>query len=128
MAIRNPGVRGHSLVAMAVAGKRVYFGCNSSKTHPMVQIRQVDGVVTSSHHAEFDLLKRIPDRELRKAEIYVLRFGKSGQMLLARPCKHCLAMLYRAGVKPRQINYTTVSGRVVNEAACNVGSTPGVSP
>ena len=99
---------GYSLVAIGVVNKRkIYFGLNSIKTHPRFVYYKGD-VELSSHHAEFDLLKRVPECEIPLLTVYVCRLDKFGKFTLAKPCSYCCDLLIRERVKA--VYYTTRTG------------------
>lgn len=90
-----------------VNSKQCYYGFNSAKSHPGF-VYHKGGVELSSHHAEFDLLKRVPQDVLPSLKVYVCRVNKHGELTMAKPCGACEEQLRRAGV--RQIFYTDYSG------------------
>lgn len=113
-------MRGYSVVAIAQLGKTFYFGVNSKKTHPAYQRLEHDGTLTSSHHAEFDAMKRVPVRKRRLVKLYVMRFDRAGNPVLARPCEHCQKILQQMGVKAKNIHYTTEEGKWGNESTSTI--------
>jgi len=66
----------------------------------------------TSIHAEVDALIR-NHRNLSGASLFVCRVGKSGRLLMARPCAHCKAYLLHYGIK--DIYYTDSNGEILYE-------------
>ena len=73
------------------------------KTHPK------SNTPYKTIHAEFDAAVGLWSSEpLEGASIYVHRLGRDGKVRLARPCKHCIAMLKGYGLK--RMFYSTEEG------------------
>lgn len=107
-------MRGYRVIAAACYANEMVVGRNSTKTHPdyIFDYASDYGVVqASSHHAEFDVLKRLRGVNMSKVRLYVLRFTNSGQMRMAKPCLKCQALLTAHGILAKRVFYTGVQGQ-----------------
>ena len=104
MILEPPG--GHRHFAIAIVNKEKYIGWNNSKTNPDI-LRIKDNVILAGYHAETHVLKKIPKNKRKKAKIYVMRIKKDGTLGLSKPCPHCEASLIAAGIKRKNIWYST---------------------
>ena len=102
--INPPG--GHRHFAIAIVDKQKYTGWNNRKTNPDI-IRKKDGIILAGYHAETHVLKKIPKDKRGKAKIYIMRIRKDGTLGLSKPCQHCEATLLEAGIKRKNIWYST---------------------
>jgi dCMP deaminase len=79
--------------AVVVKGSRVVsVGCNKYKTHPKAKSE------FNRIHAELGAILNAKT-DLTGATIYVYRETRHGIPALARPCKHCQAVIKAAGIK-----------------------------
>ena len=93
--------RVYHLAAILWRGKRVIrVGANTYKTHPRFKRVYEDGSVGYHMHAEMDVLRFARPGDI----IEVMRFKKSGGFAMARPCKHCMKHIRKAGIK--KVRYT----------------------
>lgn len=76
--------------------KPVSFGCNVPKTHPVHANPNVS--VRRSIHAEIAAILAAKCG-LYGTTIYIYRETKNGKPALAKPCKYCMNLLRRNGVK-----------------------------
>ena len=58
---------------------------------------------------------------LRKATVYVVRIGASGNFAESKPCAHCAAHLRRLAVK--RVVYSVADGRLIAERVSTLSST-----
>lgn len=91
-----------SLGAAILKGKKVLStGTNNeNKTSPKAQN------ITKRLHAEFDALRH--NKSFEGATIYVVRIKKDGSYGMAKPCKHCVKLCRKAGIK--KVFYSTQNG------------------
>lgn len=82
-------------------GKVLSVGQNSYiKTHPLqaIHAKKTGNPEKLYLHAEVHAITRC--RDLRRAhKIFVSRFNKSGQPVIAAPCPVCLSAIKAAGIK-----------------------------
>lgn len=74
--------------------KPIFIRSNSHKGHPSCLRTLEGGTVTSSMHAEMNVLRFAKPGD----EIEVIRWGKSGNELCSKPCKMCEDAMRRAGI------------------------------
>lgn len=92
--------RTHHIGAVIARGPRVIsVGTNRYGTHP----RQ-DGKHTRSVHAELRALIGCRLWELKKADLYVARITRGGNIGLAKPCVNCQNIIVDTGI--RRVFYT----------------------
>ena len=94
------------VVAFACINKHVWVGNNSKKSHPQMQKHYRNGMENSCHHAEFSALAKVPRQSRHKAEIYVVRFLRNGDVTMAKPCLKCQQYLLDNGVNFKNVYYT----------------------
>lgn len=93
--------------ALVKGGRILSLACNRGGSTPTTPL---------SRHAEYRALTRDGDRKAYGATLYVYRqHGKTGQMVLAKPCKRCMAVIQRAGV--RRVIYSSPGGWVTLSTA-----------
>jgi len=103
LALANGG-RYHVACILYRKGRVIHIGVNTDKTHPRFQRITSDGSLVSTLHAEMSAL-----RYAQKGDsLEVLRFLKTGDITMARPCRHCQKFLALAHL--RDIRYTTWDG------------------
>jgi deoxycytidylate deaminase len=84
----------HRLGAVVAKGNKVIsVGWNKYRTHPK-----------SPHpfkhlHAEIMALFQCGEEEAKGADLYVYREGKDGIPRLSKPCKTCMSVIKKAGIK-----------------------------
>lgn len=110
--INHPGVGRHHIAAVIsdAAGNIISRGANSyTKTHPtQAEYAGRNGKDDAIYlHAEIAALVRC-----RKDPhtIYVARYNRQGEELLAKPCPICQMAMREAGVK--KVVYTTSNGEI----------------
>ena len=88
------------LGAVIFKGTRILgIGWNKPKTHPRANTPY------NTIHSEFAaVLKVVSPQALKKASLYVHRVGRDQLVHLAKPCKHCSAML--AGIGLNDVFYS----------------------
>jgi hypothetical protein len=82
-------------------GRALSIGQNSYiKTHPL-QARHANKVgMPDKHYLHAEVHAIVKCRDLSKAhKIFISRFGKEGQPLLAKPCPVCQSAIQAAGIK-----------------------------
>ena len=89
----NPGVKDYKLGAViAKRNKPLAVGLNSYKTHPL-QARFARRKGSVCLHAEIDAIQNFVRKygveKLSKCTLYVARVKKSGERVIAKPCKGC---------------------------------------
>jgi len=95
------------LVAWIERGKTPVIGVNSFHTKPEFRRDFGDGSMAFSAHAEMSAVSKL---KLIKPNdvLYVMRFLKSGQPTMAKPCKYCQKYLRDKGI--RKVRYTDWDG------------------
>lgn len=87
------------------AGHNKYGPC--SRIHPKYRMN------LTTTHAEQDALIGLNWGKIRGSEILVIRCGRDGRLLMARPCKICFNLILHVGVKA--IYYSNRNGEIVRE-------------
>jgi len=77
----------------------IRIGVNSSKTHPAFQ-RVTEYGTSASMHAEMDALRFAEPGD----RLDVIRWGKSGNRMMAKPCKYCDLLIQAKSVYVRFTN------------------------
>lgn len=87
------------LAAVIVKGGSVQsMGLSKLRSNPAVCDFTEHGVRERvSVHAEIDALKRCGNP--KGAVLYIARIGRSDNIAMAKPCKHCQKALVNAGIK-----------------------------
>ena len=102
----------HHLGAVVVKGGRILAsGYNRVQQHNKLCYRKFN----SSVHAEQDAIRKLlgnPDL-LYGSSLYVSRIGRSGSLLLAKPCAFCMDLIRSVGIK--KIFYTDSDGSITME-------------
>lgn len=90
----------------------LFIGWNSLKTSPGYHQVCDDGNSKFSRHAEMHALQLAQRQvdDLRKAEVYVMRFLASGGLGLAKPCKGCRDRLREVGIDAGNIFFSDQEG------------------
>lgn len=102
--------------------KIIVKGTNSGKTHPHAPLRFKEGskLEHQSHHAEFNVLKKLDGDWVRgknkqplysHIRAYVVRLRADGTPAMARPCENCIKMFKAYGIK--EVVYTTSSNMML---------------
>lgn len=102
---------GH-VVCLVLKGNEWLVGWNSSKTAPQYGRSTPDGQRKHGRHAEQHALQLAERRGGKVKEVIVLRWTKTGELKMARPCVACQEALRQAGIKPRLVWYSTDDGRL----------------
>lgn len=76
----------------AVNGKRVAGAFNTYRNRPDL------GYGNATYHAEFNVIRQIPYRLIKKATIYVARINVMGGPVPSYPCERCRDNMMLAGV------------------------------
>jgi cytidine deaminase len=100
----NNGQRYHVACILYRKNKPIYIGVNSNKTHPRFQRITPDGSLVSTLHAEMSVLRFSKPGDV----LEVLRFLSSGEVTMARPCRHCQAFIQQAQIS--SLKYTNWHG------------------
>lgn len=101
---------GKMLAAVAVVGKTMWIGNNNHKSHPMMVKKFSNGEENSCCHAEVNALAKVPRQCRHRAELYVIRFQRNGNLSMARPCALCRRFLSYNGIDFRNVYYTNWDG------------------
>ena len=102
-----------------------HFSCGLTRQHPyafvvaMARVGRQSWVATNGRfiHAEDAVLRRIPKNvHGHRIHLYVWRIStptprKKPVLTMARPCIHCQALLWRRGVKARNVWYADWQGQ-----------------
>lgn len=97
------------LAAFLYRGKSlVRIGINTDKTHPQFQRVYSNGEENYSLHAEMDVLRFAKPGD----SIFVMRWDKSGERTMAKPCAHCQRYLHQAGIN--DVTYSDWDGKLVS--------------
>lgn len=94
--------------------KIISVGCNNCKSHPLQKKYDVyrefnDDNLRHCIHAEISsIINANYDYDLTNATMYIFRRDRNGKLALARPCKACLALIRKTGIK--KIFYTINNG------------------
>lgn len=86
-------------VVVAKGNRVVAVAVNTYRNHPC---NVTDPKTESTYHAERNALWQIfPDDNLDygKLTLYSVRINRSGQMVLAKPCKRCQELIDNVGIK-----------------------------
>lgn len=102
--------RYHSTQCIIWVGNQPITAWNDGKTSPKFLVKHEDGNTSASGHAEGRALQKAGNADLKNARVYVMRFLASGNLSMAKPCKHCEYLLLSRGIKPRNIRYTQEDG------------------
>lgn len=114
--------KGPHLGAVVVNGKTVIStGCNSNKTRPLQQqyniYRHFEDYKGSipSEHAEIAALSHLIGKEINwnNVSIFIYRELKNGKRGCSRPCKACMTLIKKLGIK--NIYYIDLNGNYVKE-------------
>lgn len=100
----NNGRQYHLAAILRRNGKVIKIGENTNKTHPRFKRQYADGTWGSHMHAEMNVLRFAQPGD----EIEVMRFAKSKQFAMAKPCKWCTEHIKSAGIK--RVKYTNGDG------------------
>lgn len=102
-------------VCVMLVGKKYVVGWNDrQKTSPSWRKRMPDGELKYTRHAEAHALQLAAREGRRIRKVYVFRIDKRGKLAMAKPCKDCQMRLWDAGVRLRDIHYTTWDGSMCN--------------
>ena len=87
------------------SGKILNIGVNSNKTDPIfskdpsLNRSNPPSKLVAKVHAEQICLKGISEKDLKGAEMYVLRMSKKKGLGNSKPCAMCMRLLVKAGLK-----------------------------
>ena len=94
-------------------GNSFVSATNDSKTSPKYYRKFADGNESYAGHAEMRAISKVPKSwDTSKLKVYVQRFKKDGSVGMSKPCVHCQAALWRAGIISRRVWFTTDEGAV----------------
>lgn len=98
---------------LVVKGKIVARGFNSTKSHPMQKMYNIERTDVSDSaphyiHAEMDVLTKIKGIDLKNAELYVYHLSPKNEQRMARPCPACMKAIKAHGISV--IHYSTPDG------------------
>jgi deoxycytidylate deaminase len=98
--------RYHFGAVLARKGRVINVGWNQCRTHPQSKTRY------NWIHCEQKLLLGISGRNLAASDIFIARMGYNcrSQMMMAKPCKRCQAIILEAGI--RKVYYTIGPGQI----------------
>ena len=82
------------------------IGVNTDKTHPQFHRTYSNGDDGYTLHAEMDVVRFAKPGD----RVFVLRWDKSGERTMAKPCPHCMRYLYQAGI--REVHYSDWDGKI----------------
>lgn len=85
-------------------GNPIKIGTNQDKTHPIAHRFYSDGSEAANMHAEMDVLRYAQ----RGDTITVVRFLKDGTPTMSKPCRFCMALIKKIGIK--SVRYTNWKG------------------
>lgn len=101
--------------AVIVLGKEIISSsANIKKSHPMqykfnsLRFNDINCTCKNYLHAEMNCLLKCKNINLDKANLYVYREDRNGNLANSRPCNACMAEIKQRGIK--EIWYTTVDG------------------
>ena len=94
------------LAAWTKRGNSIVFGTNSERCSTKFKRIHPDGTKGFHLHAEMDLIRRFKRGTVK--EISVIRFSKSGEVTMSKPCCFCQKLLRQHGVK--RVRYTDWDG------------------
>ena len=100
----NNGQRYHIAAILRRKNKVIEIATNSHKTHPACGRAYADGTMGYSMHAEMSVLRFSKPGD----SIEVLRFGKLGNLTMAKPCNNCRRMMKFANI--RSVRFTNPDG------------------
>lgn len=83
-------------------GRVLAIGANSySKSHPkQAEFAKAAGRDRAIYlHAEIAAIIKLRDKQSKAHRIFIERYGKNGEPLLAKPCEICCLALEMAGIK-----------------------------
>lgn len=100
----NNGRQYHLAAILKRGGKVIRVGVNTDKTHPRFKRQYEDGEWGSHMHAEMNVLRFAQPGDV----IEVMRFSKSEELTMAKPCRWCQKFIREAGIK--KVLYTNDDG------------------
>lgn len=92
----------YKIGAVLVKKKPIAVGYNLRKTHP--RFTNLNKTYSIGIHAEMSTIIHCNYADVRGSIMYIYRENLKGEPAIARPCKHCLNLLRKCGV--RKIYYT----------------------
>jgi len=109
IASRDSNAKNFRLGAVVARGGQILgVGANNTtKTHPR------SNSPNNRIHAELSAIINART-DLRGTTLYVVRTGRKERPLLARPCKHCQALIQKEGI--RYVCFTVLGGYLKIEA------------
>ena len=99
------GHKYHLAAILRRKGRVVRIGINSNKTHPNYDKHYPDGTVIYRTHAEMDALRDAQPGDC--LEVFRVK-SSDGEYAMAKPCKHCMIRMQKAGIK--RLSYTDHDG------------------
>lgn len=101
------------VLCLIKVGNRWVVGENDqSRTSPAFMKRLSDGAITMTQHAEARALQLARRAGGRIKDVIVLRWTKRGKLSMAKPCAHCTEMLWKSGVKARDVRFSNWDGNI----------------
>lgn len=103
----------YTIVAHCLDKQNNILSCaanNYDKTHPLQKYfaEKVGHNERIYLHAEIAAILRAKDRQIHRIRVY--RYGKDGQLLLAKPCPVCMEAIKAFGIK--EVFYSTNEGTI----------------
>jgi deoxycytidylate deaminase len=99
------------LGATITKGKRILgVGHNEINRNTKHWTQYWEGSIHAEEAAILQAVKQHGILELRGSVLHVVRLSKSSELVLAKPCKHCQALLQRFQIK--KVLYSTKDGMV----------------
>lgn len=85
----------HVAAALYRGKSLIRIGVNTDKTHPQFHRVYKNGEEGYSLHAEMDVARFAKPGD----KVFVMRWDKSGERTMAKPCSHCMKYLAKVGVE-----------------------------
>ena len=92
----EPVASSRHAAAVVYKNKIIAVGCNSTKTHP-IQAKYGRNSKSIHLHAEVHAMIKatalIGEKKLKVCELYVIRLGRTGELMNSKPCHGCQRMI-----------------------------------
>lgn len=92
-------------------GKIIQSGRNQYCS--MERIKHFNAHRIWSIHAEMNVLMGLPKCVTKNADIYVVRVNGEGEIVNSKPCKICMSMILKSGIKT--IHYSNDENTIVSQ-------------